>query len=157
MILSSLIHGSSRYATLVLYSITMADLLTSLGEAGLYHPRWTQEIHNELIRNVIEHRGESGAVTRAWPKFWIPASVILSLKIAEFAGFSRAVLERFLATPPTGHYTAKPRLVMLPESRCLLGILLIVRCATGPYADIVRCSNAKHQRRARSFDDERQL
>src|SRR5262245_6182676 len=48
----------------VLYSITMADLLTSLGEAGLYHPRWTQEIHNEWIRNVIEHRGESSAVTR---------------------------------------------------------------------------------------------
>jgi hypothetical protein len=37
----------------VLYSITMADLLTSLGEAGLYHPRWTREIHEEWIRNVI--------------------------------------------------------------------------------------------------------
>jgi predicted nucleic acid-binding protein len=48
----------------VLYSITMADLLTSLGEAGLYHPRWTREIHDEWIRNVIENRGESGVVTR---------------------------------------------------------------------------------------------
>jgi hypothetical protein len=41
----------------VLYSITMADLLTSLGEAGLYHPRWTLEIHEEWIRNLIENRG----------------------------------------------------------------------------------------------------
>ena len=48
----------------VLYSITMTDLLTSLGEAGLYHPRWTHEIHEEWIRNVIENRGSSGTVTR---------------------------------------------------------------------------------------------
>jgi len=48
----------------VLYSITMADLLTSLGEAGLYHPRWTSEIHDEWIRNVIGNRGQSSAVTR---------------------------------------------------------------------------------------------
>lgn len=47
----------------VLYSITMADLLTSLGEAGLYHPRWTREIHDEWMRNLIENRGKSGAVT----------------------------------------------------------------------------------------------
>lgn len=49
----------------VLYSITMADLLTSLGEAGLYQPRWTHEIHDEWIRNVIAQRGERGVVTRA--------------------------------------------------------------------------------------------
>lgn len=48
----------------VLYSITMADLLTSLGEAGLYHPRWTREIHDEWIRNLIENRGQSGTMTR---------------------------------------------------------------------------------------------
>jgi predicted nucleic acid-binding protein len=48
----------------VLYSMTMADLLTSLGEAGLYHPRWTREIHEEWIRNVIKNRGLSGTVTR---------------------------------------------------------------------------------------------
>lgn len=47
-----------------LYSITMADLLTSLGEADLFHPRWTNEIHEEWIRNVIENRGPSGTLTR---------------------------------------------------------------------------------------------
>lgn len=47
-----------------LYSITMADLLTSLGEAGLFHPRWTNKIHEEWIRNVIENRGPSGTLTR---------------------------------------------------------------------------------------------
>jgi len=48
----------------VLYSITMADLLTSLGEAGLYHPRWTHEIHEEWIRNLLESRGRGGTGTR---------------------------------------------------------------------------------------------
>lgn len=48
----------------VLYSITMADLLTSLGEAGLYYPRWTREIHGEWIRNVIENCRSSGTLTR---------------------------------------------------------------------------------------------
>lgn len=48
----------------VLYSITLADLLTSLGEAGLFRPRWTHEIHEEWIRNVIENRKGDGLVTR---------------------------------------------------------------------------------------------
>lgn len=48
----------------VLYSITMADLLTSLGEAGLYHPKWTRDIHEEWIRNVIAKLGAKGVVTR---------------------------------------------------------------------------------------------
>lgn len=48
----------------VLYSITLADLLTSLGEADLFRPRWTHEIHEEWIRNVIENRKGDGLVTR---------------------------------------------------------------------------------------------
>ncbi len=48
----------------VLYSITLADLLTSLGEADLFKPRWTHEIHEEWIRNVVENRSASGLVTR---------------------------------------------------------------------------------------------
>ncbi|ETW96135.1 MAG: hypothetical protein ETSY1_27835 [Candidatus Entotheonella factor] len=48
----------------VLYSITMADLLTSLGEVGLYHPKWTRDIHEEWIRNVLERLGSKGSVTR---------------------------------------------------------------------------------------------
>jgi predicted nucleic acid-binding protein len=32
----------------------MTDLVLSLGEAGLYRPRWTLEIHEEWIRNVLE-------------------------------------------------------------------------------------------------------
>ncbi len=48
----------------VLYSITMADLLTSLGEAGLHHPKWTHAIHEEWIRNVMEKLGSKGDVTR---------------------------------------------------------------------------------------------
>jgi predicted nucleic acid-binding protein len=65
---NDLVESASRPVAVcdacVLYSITMADLLKSLGEAGLYHPRWTREIHQEWIRNVIENRGASGTVTR---------------------------------------------------------------------------------------------
>ncbi|MGH7180015.1 MAG: PIN domain-containing protein [Tepidisphaeraceae bacterium] len=32
----------------------MTDLILSLGEAGLFRPRWTNEIHEEWIRNVLE-------------------------------------------------------------------------------------------------------
>lgn len=38
----------------ILYSILMTDLILSLGEAGLFRPRWTNEIHEEWIRNVLE-------------------------------------------------------------------------------------------------------
>ncbi|MGH9844462.1 MAG: PIN domain-containing protein [Blastocatellia bacterium] len=42
----------------VLYSILLTDLVLSLGEAGLYRPRWTNEIHEEWIRNVLEDQPE---------------------------------------------------------------------------------------------------
>jgi predicted nucleic acid-binding protein len=42
----------------ILYSILMTDLILSLGEAGLFHPRWTNEIHEEWIRNVLEDQPE---------------------------------------------------------------------------------------------------
>jgi predicted nucleic acid-binding protein len=37
----------------IFYSILMTDLVLSLGEAGLYRPRWTDEIHEEWIRSVL--------------------------------------------------------------------------------------------------------
>ncbi len=42
----------------VLYSILMTDLILSLGEAGLFRPRWTIEIHEDWIRNVLENQTE---------------------------------------------------------------------------------------------------
>lgn len=42
----------------VLYSILLTDLILSLGEAGLYRPRWTNEIHEEWKRNVLEDQPE---------------------------------------------------------------------------------------------------
>lgn len=42
----------------VLYSILMTDLILSLGEAGLFRPRWTNEIHEEWVRNVLENQPE---------------------------------------------------------------------------------------------------
>lgn len=38
----------------IFYSILMTDLILSLGETGLFRPRWTGEIHEEWIRNVLE-------------------------------------------------------------------------------------------------------
>jgi predicted nucleic acid-binding protein len=42
----------------VFYSILMTDLILSLGEVGLFRPRWTNEIHEEWIRNVLEDQPE---------------------------------------------------------------------------------------------------
>ncbi len=47
----------------VIYSITLADLLTSLGVAGLFYPRWTNAIHDEWIRNVLENRTADSTLT----------------------------------------------------------------------------------------------
>jgi hypothetical protein len=38
----------------VFYSILMTDLVLSLSEAGLFRPRWTNEIHEEWIKSVLE-------------------------------------------------------------------------------------------------------
>jgi predicted nucleic acid-binding protein len=42
----------------VLYSILLTDLVLSLGEAGLFRPRWTQEIHEEWMRSVLADQPE---------------------------------------------------------------------------------------------------
>ncbi len=40
----------------VLYSIVMTDLIISLGSAELFHPRWTSQIHDEWMRNLLADR-----------------------------------------------------------------------------------------------------
>lgn len=40
----------------VLYSATVRDLLLTLAEAALLAPRWTIEIHNEWIANLLRKR-----------------------------------------------------------------------------------------------------
>jgi predicted nucleic acid-binding protein len=40
----------------VLYSIVMTDLILSLGSAELFHPRWTNQIHDEWMRNLLADR-----------------------------------------------------------------------------------------------------
>jgi hypothetical protein len=40
----------------VLYSIVMTDLIISLGNAELFHPRWTRQIHDEWMRNLLADR-----------------------------------------------------------------------------------------------------
>jgi len=40
----------------VLYSIVMTDLIISLGSAELFHPRWTNQIHDEWTRNLSADR-----------------------------------------------------------------------------------------------------
>lgn len=42
----------------VLYSIVMTDLLLSLGVAELLRPRWTTQIHEEWMRNLLADRPE---------------------------------------------------------------------------------------------------
>jgi hypothetical protein len=40
----------------VLYPAPLRDLLVSLAETGLFRGRWTDEIHEEWIRNVLKKR-----------------------------------------------------------------------------------------------------
>jgi hypothetical protein len=47
----------------VIYSITMADLLTSLGVAGVFYPRWTHAIHDEWMRNLLANRTADSTLT----------------------------------------------------------------------------------------------
>jgi predicted nucleic acid-binding protein len=52
--------GSARYAAVldacVLYPAPLRDLLLSLAQAGLYHARWTDDIHDEWTRNLLAER-----------------------------------------------------------------------------------------------------
>lgn len=52
--------GSARYTAIldacVLYPAPVRDILLSLAQAGLYHARWTETIHDEWMRNVLANR-----------------------------------------------------------------------------------------------------
>ncbi len=54
--------GSARYTAILdantLYPAPVSDALLSLAVAGLYHARWTMEIHAEWTRNVALNRPE---------------------------------------------------------------------------------------------------
>jgi len=40
----------------VLYPAPLRDLLLSLAAAGLYRAKWSQQIHDEWTRNLLEKR-----------------------------------------------------------------------------------------------------
>ena len=42
--------------TCVLYSAPVRDLIVRLAQAGLLHARWTDDIHDEWIRNILKNR-----------------------------------------------------------------------------------------------------
>ena len=52
--------GSARYTAVldacVLYPAPLRDVLLSLGRAGLYHARWTNQIQDEWVRNLQAQR-----------------------------------------------------------------------------------------------------
>lgn len=52
--------GSARYTAIldacILYPAPVRDILLSLAQAGLYHARWTNDIHDEWMRNVLVNR-----------------------------------------------------------------------------------------------------
>ncbi|WP_423459914.1 PIN domain-containing protein [Ottowia sp. VDI28] len=52
--------GSARYTVIldanVLYPSLLRDTLMSLATAGLYHARWTNQIHEEWTRNLAKNR-----------------------------------------------------------------------------------------------------
>jgi predicted nucleic acid-binding protein len=54
--------GAARYTAVldacVLYPAPVRDLLLSLARAGLYQARWTEEIQDEWIRNLLANRSD---------------------------------------------------------------------------------------------------
>lgn len=52
--------GSARYTAVldacVLYPAPLRDVLLSLGRAGLYHAKWTSQIHDEWVRSLQAQR-----------------------------------------------------------------------------------------------------
>lgn len=44
------------YDSCVLYPAPLRDLLMRLAVTDLYHAKWTQEIHNEWMRNLLKNR-----------------------------------------------------------------------------------------------------
>ncbi|MEP7342845.1 MAG: hypothetical protein ABI977_34270 [Acidobacteriota bacterium] len=55
----------------VLYSILMTDLILSLGEAGLFRPRWTIEIHNGSGMSWKISRNERAKTWKEDAPLWI--------------------------------------------------------------------------------------
>lgn len=49
---------TALYDSCVLYPAPLRDLLVRLGGSGLFRARWTNEIHDEWIRNVLENRSD---------------------------------------------------------------------------------------------------
>ncbi|TAM03668.1 MAG: PIN domain-containing protein [Paraburkholderia sp.] len=54
--------GSLAYTAVldacVLYPAPVRDLMLSLSVAGLFRARWTEDIHNEWIRNLLKQRND---------------------------------------------------------------------------------------------------
>jgi len=46
------------YDACVLYPAPLRDFLVRLATKGLFAARWTDEIHNEWIRNLLQRRPE---------------------------------------------------------------------------------------------------
>jgi hypothetical protein len=43
----------------VLFSMTITDLMMEVARAGFFRPRWSQDIHHEWVRNVLEKRPDA--------------------------------------------------------------------------------------------------
>ena len=49
---------TALYDACVLYPAPLRDLLVRLGGSGLFRARWTNQIHDEWICNVLENRAD---------------------------------------------------------------------------------------------------
>ncbi len=45
----------------VLYPVTLRDLLLSIAAEHVYHARWSDDIHDEWIRNALKNRPDLSA------------------------------------------------------------------------------------------------
>lgn len=49
---------TALYDACILYPAPLRDLVVRLGGTGLFRARWTNQIHDEWIRNVLENRSD---------------------------------------------------------------------------------------------------
>ena len=57
---------TALYDANILYPAPLRDLFIRLAQAGLVHARWTEQIHDEWVHNLLQRNPRLSA--SAWPE-----------------------------------------------------------------------------------------
>lgn len=98
--------GSALYTAVldanVLYPFAIRDLLLCLAEEGLFHARWTPDIHHEWVRNLYANQPELGEA-----KLWALVEVMnRSIPDCVVTGYGQLINSLSLPDPDDRHVLA---------------------------------------------------